>query len=49
MVCDEANFRAAKHVAEEGIELLAYAILLYWAISYFIDLTKSLHDEDRHL
>ena len=48
-VCDAANFKAAKHVAEEGTELMAYAILLYWAITYFIDLTKSLHDEDRHL
>lgn len=48
-VCDSANFRAAKRVAEEGAELMAYAILLYWAISYFIDMTKFLRDENRHL
>lgn len=40
-VCDLENFRAAKHVAEEGTELMAYAILLYWAITYFTDLIKS--------
>lgn len=28
------DFRVAKHVAEEGTELLAYAILCLWAISY---------------
>lgn len=28
------DFRVAKHVAEEGVELLAYAILCWWAISY---------------
>ena len=48
-VCDSANFRAAKHVAEEGAELMAYAILLYWAVAYFIDLTKEARNEDRRL
>lgn len=48
-VCDSANFRAAKHIAEEGAELMAYAILLYWAVTYFIDLTKEARNENRCL
>lgn len=35
-----AEYHPAKHAAEEGTELMAYAILLYWAISFFIDVTK---------
>lgn len=34
------DFRVAKHVAEEGVELFGYTILLYWAIWYFHDLRK---------
>ena len=31
--CDD--YRPAKHVAEEGVELLAYFLLLYWVIGFF--------------
>lgn len=34
------EFFPAKHAAEEGTELMAYAILLYWAITYFLDVFK---------
>lgn len=30
----------AKHAAEEGTELMAYSILMYWAICYFLDISK---------
>lgn len=29
------DFRPAKHVAEEGLELLGYSILLLWAVGFF--------------
>lgn len=32
------EFRVAKHVAEEGLELFGYAILVYWAILFTRDL-----------
>lgn len=34
------EFYPAKHAAEEGTELVAYAIIMYWAICYFLDLCK---------
>lgn len=34
------EFFAAKHAAEEGTELVAYAVIMYWAICYFLDLSK---------
>lgn len=34
------EFFSAKHAAEEGTELVAYAIIMYWAICYFLDLGK---------
>lgn len=33
-VVKQDDFRIAKHVAEEGMELLAYMILFLWAVSY---------------
>lgn len=38
-ICTNEYF-PAKHAAEEGTELMAYAILLYWAICYFMDVIK---------
>ena len=35
------DYRVAKHVAEEGCELLGYAILLLWAISFFRELARA--------
>ena len=33
------DYRPAKHVAEEGVELFAYFLLLYWAVCFFRELT----------
>lgn len=33
------DYRLAKHVAEEGVELFAYFLLLYWAVCFFRELT----------
>ena len=38
------EFRVAKHVAEEGLELFGYAILVYWAILFTRDLLSA--DDD---
>lgn len=35
------DFRVAKHVAEEGAELLGYTIILYWAILFHRDLASA--------
>lgn len=38
-ICD-SEYSPAKHAAEEGTELVAYAILMYWAICYFLDIVR---------
>lgn len=35
------EFRVAKHVAEEGLELFGYVILVYWAIIFTRDLLSA--------
>lgn len=38
-ICSTEHF-PAKHAAEEGTELMAYSILMYWAICYFLDIVR---------
>lgn len=40
-VVGKDDYRVAKHVAEEGCELLGYAILLLWAVSFFRELAHA--------
>ena len=37
------NYRLAKRIAEEGVELLGYAIVLVWAICMCVELAKKRH------